>query len=145
MLPLPPQARGLQAQQAQSVAPARFMSPHQDADSFRLSSCRAKGRAKLEAQKGGKSQLGSRAQALKVKCPKCFTPMSDYVREMPYSSDDALAYVRRASREPAADGFASPRRLRRFTATASFARPPRPHSDPPSSLTRAFSPSTSSQ
>lgn len=42
--------------------------------------CRAKGRAKLEAAKGGKSQLGSRAQALKVKCPKCFTPMSDYVR-----------------------------------------------------------------
>jgi len=40
---------------------------------------RAKGRAKLEAAKGGKSQLGSRAQALKVKCPKCFTPMSDYV------------------------------------------------------------------
>lgn len=43
---------------------------------------RAKSRAKLEAQKGGKSQLGSRAQALKVKCPKCFTPMSDYVRKL---------------------------------------------------------------
>ncbi|GAA5941458.1 hypothetical protein JCM10213_006089 [Rhodosporidiobolus nylandii] len=37
-----------------------------------------KNQAKLAAQKGGTSNLKTRAAGLKTVCPKCFTPMSDY-------------------------------------------------------------------
>ncbi|GAA5987982.1 hypothetical protein JCM5350_007845 [Sporobolomyces pararoseus] len=48
-------ARGLQKQQAQE-----------------------KSRAAQAAKEGGKSNLKSRAAAFKIKCPKCFNPLSDY-------------------------------------------------------------------
>ncbi|GAA5832618.1 hypothetical protein JCM5353_006697 [Sporobolomyces roseus] len=37
-----------------------------------------KSREAQAAKAGGKSQLKSRAEAFKIKCPKCFNPLSDY-------------------------------------------------------------------
>ncbi|GAA5879844.1 hypothetical protein JCM5296_007100 [Sporobolomyces johnsonii] len=48
-------ARGLQKEQAQ-----------------------AKNKAAAAKAAGGKSNLKTRGDALKIKCPKCFTPLSDY-------------------------------------------------------------------
>ncbi|KAK4053262.1 hypothetical protein OIO90_004036 [Microbotryomycetes sp. JL221] len=43
-----------------------------------LQKIQAQQKAQAKGGKAGNSTLKTRESALKIKCPKCFTPMSDY-------------------------------------------------------------------